>query len=174
MKRAIMIVSGLVQGVGFRYVARNAARRCSLKGKIENLEDETVRIICEGEERDIERFAEAIRAAESPIEVEDIRTEYSEPLGQYKSFKIVLGDMLEELVEGHATGAMYLHDIRGKQDQMLDKQDQMLDKQDQMLDKQNQTVVEIRSLSSDIRSVMDSRFQRLEDEISLIKAKLSI
>ena len=158
MKHAVITVSGLVQGVGFRYMVRGMARRFSLKGKVENMPDETVHITCEGQESDIESLVEAVRNAERPIEVDDVGVDYSEPTGEYANFRIVLGDILQEMVEGHATGAMYLHDIRGKQDQMLDKQDQ--------------TVAEIRSLSSDMHSMMESRFQRLEDEISKIKARL--
>ena len=111
---------------------------------------------------------------EKPIEIDDIQVEYGQPTGKYKGFKIVLGDTCAEIVEGHATGAMYLHDIRGKQDQMLEKQDQMLEKQDQMLEKQDNVISEIRVLSSDVRAMIDTRFQQLEDEITKIKTKLSI
>lgn len=45
-RRADITVSGLVQGVGFRYMVRGAARQCLLKGEVENMEDETVRITC--------------------------------------------------------------------------------------------------------------------------------
>ena len=185
-RRADIIVSGLVQGVGFRYMVRCAARQCRLKGEVENLEDETVRITCEGEERDVVKFIKAVRGAKKPIEIDDVRIEYSEPTGGFKNFRVILGDQLTEMSEGFGTGSAYLSLILDKQDQMLDKQDQMLDKQDQMLDKQDQmldkqdqmldkqdvTTNEIRSLSSSMHDMMDARFQRLEEEISKIKARL--
>ncbi len=181
MDGANITVSGLVQGVGFRYMTRRLAKKHALKGKVENLEDETVRIVCEGKKTNIEGFADAIRRAPEPVEVDDIHIEYVKPTGMYQNFTIVMGDMLKEMVEGHATGAVYLDFILqkqdqmlGKQDQMLGKQDQMLGKQDQMLGKQEETITEIRTLSSSIRNTMDSRFQRLEDEIIKIKTKLSI
>ena len=174
MEHAVITVSGLVTGVGFRYRIRHIARHHKLAGKVENLEDETVRITCEGQEDAIKRLVEDIRNMEKPIEIDDIQVEYGQPTGKYKGFKIVLGDTCAEIVEGHATGAMYLHDIRGKQDQMLEKQDQMLEKQDQMLEKQDNVISEIRVLSSDVRAMIDTRFQQLEDEITKIKTKLSI
>ena len=41
-----------------------------------------------------------------------------------------------------------------------------------MLGKQDVVINEIRSLSSNMHDMMDARFQRLEDEISKIKARL--
>jgi acylphosphatase len=61
-----------------------------------------------------------------------------------------------------------------KQDMMLDKQDMMLDKQDMMLDKQDDTIGEIRGLRQDLKSYMEERFDRLEREIDIIKAKLEM
>ncbi|MDE0089763.1 MAG: acylphosphatase [Thaumarchaeota archaeon] len=164
-RRADMTVSGVVQGVGFRYMARIAARQCLLRGEVENMEDETVRITCEGEEEGIGRFVEAVRGAKKPIEVDDVRVEYSEPTGEFKSFRIVMGDLVTEMSEGFGAGSAYFR-------MMLEKQDLMLEKQDSMLEKQDDTVKEIRSLSSSMHDMMDARFQRLEDEISKIKAKL--
>ena len=153
-----IVVSGLVQGVGFRYMVRSAARQCLLKGEVENLEDDTVRIACEGEERNIVRFVKAVRSAKRPVEVDDVRIEYSEPTGRFKRFRIIVGDQLTEMLEGFGTGSAYLR--------------LMLDKQDMMLDKQDVVINEIRSLSSNMHDMMDARFQRLEDEISKIKARL--
>ena len=164
-RRADIVVSGLVQGVGFRYMIRSAARQCRLKGEVENTGDETVRIACEGEERNIVKFVEAVRSAKKPIEVDDVRIEYSEPAGRFKNFRIIVGDQLTEMSEGFGTGSAYLR-------LMLDKQDLMLDKQDLMLDKQDVVINEIRSLSSNMHDMMDARFQRLEDEIAKIKARL--
>ena len=137
---------------------RSAARQCRLKGEVENMGDETVRIACEGEEGNIARFVEAVRSAKKPIEVDDVRIEYSEPAGRFKNFRIIVGDQLTEMSEGFGTGPAYLR--------------LMLDKQDVMLDKQDVVINEIRSLSSNMHDMMDARFQRLEDEIAKIKARL--
>ena len=120
-RRADMIVSGLVQGVGFRYMVRGAARQCLLRGKVENLEDETVRITCEGEEGDIEKLVEAVRSAEKPIEVDDVHIEYSEPTGGFKNFRIVIRDQLTEMSEGIGASAAYLRMALDKWNRVRDK-----------------------------------------------------
>lgn len=107
-RRADIIVSGWVQGVGFRYMVRGAARQCLLKGEVENMEDDTVRITCEGKERNIVKFVEAVRMAKKPIEVDNVQIEYSEPTGRFKNFRIIMGDYLTELVEGFRTYNAYL------------------------------------------------------------------
>ena len=57
---------------------------------------------------------------------------------------------------------------------MLDKQDQMIDKQDQMIDKQDQTISEIRAIAPSLGEIIDSRFQKLEKDVSEIKSILRI
>ena len=167
MIRATIIVSGTVQGVGFRYVVRNSVKPLTITGHVKNLEDQTVEIIVEGSKKDIQSLVQAIRSAKEPVSVKDVNVTYGEATGEFKSFKIIFGDMVEELVEGLSTGHMLLMTSIGKQDQMLDKQDQMLDKQDQ-------TVTEIRNLSTNMHDMMDIRFNRLEGEIRLIKEKIGI
>ncbi len=169
-----ILVSGIVQGVGFRYLVRHEADNQRIVGHVENLDDGTVLIECEGKREDIEGLVASIRDSKKPVQIRDIDVQYSEDVGRFKVFRIVPGKMENELVEGFATGAMYLRSIDTRQDQMLDKQDQMLDKQDQMLDKQDQTITEIRDLSSGIREMLDSWFERIENDISKIKSKLQI
>ncbi len=72
-----------------------------------------------------------------------------------------------------------------KQDLMLQKQDQMLHKQDQMLERQDQTlaklddlkvsiVEEIRALREDIKTILDKRLSKIEEDIMKIKIKLGM
>jgi len=166
-RAALILVSGTVQGVGLRYAVSDRAIRRGIVGCVENLDDGTVRIECEGEADDIEGLIRSTRDSGEPIRVKDVDVQYSEDAGRFRTFRIVPGDMASEMVKGFATGAMYLSRIDQKQDQMLNKQDQMLNKQDQ-------TVTEIRSLSSNIRDMLDSRFERIENDISQIKSKLQI
>jgi acylphosphatase len=55
MKRITITVSGLVQGVFFRYTTRNVARKLGLKGIVKNMPDGTVYIEAEGEDADLEQ-----------------------------------------------------------------------------------------------------------------------
>ena len=53
MKRVSVIVSGRVQGVGFRYFVEDIAADMKITGWVRNLPDGTVEIDAEGEEDEI-------------------------------------------------------------------------------------------------------------------------
>ena len=55
------LISGRVQGVGFRFFAEAAGRREGLQGWVRNLPDGRVEVVCEGDADAIERFERAIR-----------------------------------------------------------------------------------------------------------------
>ncbi len=114
MRRAEIFVDGDVQGVGYRYWVRRAARKRGLVGSVENLEDGRVRILCEGDEGAIKAFLEDINIQELPIFVENIDYKFSEATGEFKVFKIITGKLEDEMIEGFATGAAYLTVLRGE------------------------------------------------------------
>ena len=102
-------------------MARVAAQKCRLRGEVENLENDTVRITCEGEKRNIDKFVEAIRSAKKPIEVYDVQIEYSEPTGRFKKFTIIMGDQSTEMFEGLITGLAHLRMMLDKQDGVINE-----------------------------------------------------
>lgn len=62
MKRAAVLhVSGVVQGVGFRPFVYRTARRLSLVGYVSNLGDAGVRILVQGNQTDIEQLVDEIQ-----------------------------------------------------------------------------------------------------------------
>jgi acylphosphatase len=77
------LVSGRVQGVGFRYFAADAARREGLSGAVRNLDDGTLEAVAEGEAASMERFERALRQGPSRSRVEHVRVEDIEPLTTY-------------------------------------------------------------------------------------------
>ncbi len=98
-------MEGNVQGVGYRVVVRQIARRNRIRGKVKNLDDGSVEIYCEGEDKDsVLKFIEAIKVKSKDdnaifaINVEEIK-EFWEghegyiPLEEsIKNFKIDYGD----------------------------------------------------------------------------------
>ena len=56
-----IIVTGSVQGVGFRAFATSLARRVGVTGSVMNDEDGSVGIIAEGARKDIDRFVEGLK-----------------------------------------------------------------------------------------------------------------
>ena len=119
-----MIVTGCVQGVGFRFNVQELASQYELKGEIENLKDSNVRITCEGEKDNIKRFIEHIRSMKRPIFVQSIKVDYSEPTNKYVNFTVLFGDMVDEIYEGFSTWNMYWREMLNRYDQMLYKWDQ--------------------------------------------------
>jgi len=64
MKRARLVVSGLVQGVGFRMFVERTAGKLGISGWVRNLPDGTVEIEAQGPETLVEELAR--RAAKGP------------------------------------------------------------------------------------------------------------
>ena len=56
------LVAGRVQGVGFRYFARDAARREGIAGTVQNLDDGRVEVVACGEAEAMTRFEIALAA----------------------------------------------------------------------------------------------------------------
>jgi acylphosphatase len=54
--RLHVLFSGTVQGVGFRYTARNVARRHEVTGFVRNLSDGRVEVVAEGEREEVLNF----------------------------------------------------------------------------------------------------------------------
>ncbi|MFW6376643.1 MAG: carbamoyltransferase HypF [archaeon] len=87
--RAEVIVTGVVQGVGFRpFVYRTAVAR-DLTGTVKNLGDAGVEIVLEGTEADVEDFLTELREDPPPLSrVDSVDVERSEPEG-VETFEIV-------------------------------------------------------------------------------------
>ena len=82
------IVSGRVQGVGFRYFALDAARREGLHGYVTNQDDGTVEVVAEGESESVERFERVVRRGPSRARVEQVMVDEIEPSQGNSGFTI--------------------------------------------------------------------------------------
>ncbi len=81
-------ISGLVQGVGFRFFAQRAAARHQVRGYIKNLADGRVEALIEGEEKSVRDFADDLAAGPNYSRVENIEEIVLEPSGLYSAFRI--------------------------------------------------------------------------------------
>ncbi len=187
MQRAIITVKGRVQRVGYRDFVSDIADKMGITGYAQNLPDgKNVEIIAEAEKKVLEEFLKLLWAKEdSSIRVTKIDVEYQPPKRDHEYFEIIYDDFQKEGFERIGDAVVFLKKIHtgqlemlGKQDQMLGKQDQMLEKQDIMVEKLDHTgkeiVNEIRDLRGDLKSYMDRRFMRIEDEISEIRMKIGM
>ncbi|MBF0493971.1 MAG: acylphosphatase [Candidatus Omnitrophica bacterium] len=88
IKRAEITYSGNVQGVGFRFAARNIAGMFhEISGYVENMSDGSVSVVCEGEQKTVERFIVAIEL-EMAGYIRDVKVLWSDPTGEFNGFKI--------------------------------------------------------------------------------------
>ncbi|MEM4350756.1 MAG: acylphosphatase [Candidatus Nitrosocaldus sp.] len=107
-----LIVRGRVQRVGFRRYVLEHARALGLKGNIRNEDDDSVHIHAQGDDENaFNKFIELIKNAPSPAyvsSVEIIPTQVEE----HKSFKIVYGELGDELQEGFGAMQSVFEDYR--------------------------------------------------------------
>ena len=82
------IISGIVQGVGYRFFAQRAAARHQVTGYVKNLEDGRVEAFVEAPEKSVEAFKHDLNAGPSFSNVEHIEEIVLEPTGLYSSFRI--------------------------------------------------------------------------------------
>ena len=85
--RAHFYVTGIVQGVGYRYFAIRKANAYGITGFAKNLIDGRVEIIAEGDQRLIEQFIKDLRIGPISAHVTDIRIEWDVPTFEFKGFQ---------------------------------------------------------------------------------------
>jgi acylphosphatase len=81
-------ISGLVQGVGFRFFTQRAAARHQVLGYVRNLKDGRVETYAEGSPETVEAFKQDLTAGPTYAVVEEIEEIVLEPNGLYSSFRI--------------------------------------------------------------------------------------
>lgn len=77
------LISGRVQGVGFRFFAEAAGRREGLQGAVRNLPDGSVEAVCEGPGDAMARFELAIRQGPPGARVDEV-TVQTIPIGLHE------------------------------------------------------------------------------------------
>jgi acylphosphatase len=82
------LISGRVQGVGFRFFAAAAARREGVHGWVRKLPDGRVEAAAEGESEAVERFERAVRQGPRGARVEDVEVDDDLPAGRETGFDI--------------------------------------------------------------------------------------
>lgn len=81
------VVSGRVQGVGFRFFAERAAKKAGVVGWVRNLPDGRVETVVEGSDDAVERYLGELRKGPLGSRVTDVAVEDRQP-GNFESFEI--------------------------------------------------------------------------------------
>ena len=87
-KRLQAVIHGHVQGVSFRYYARQRARALGLVGWVRNRDDGTVEVLAEGEEENLRRFLSWLHAGPSLAHVMRVETTWAQVKGDHISFEV--------------------------------------------------------------------------------------
>jgi acylphosphatase len=82
------LISGRVQGVGFRYFTQDTATRENIHGSVRNLSDGRVEAEAEGDADAMERFERALRHGPPGARVEQIEIEHTVPGGRDTGFTV--------------------------------------------------------------------------------------
>ena len=82
------LISGRVQGVGFRYFVQRSSAKHQVRGYVRNLDDGRVEVLAEGNPKAVEDFRHDLAAGSTHSRVGEIEEIVLEPSGLYSSFRI--------------------------------------------------------------------------------------
>jgi acylphosphatase len=82
------LISGEVQGVGYRFFAQRAAARHQIVGYVRNLPDGRVEALAEGMAEAVEAFRHDLATGPAFSSVENVEEINLDPTGHYFSFRI--------------------------------------------------------------------------------------
>ena len=90
MKRCRMHIyyAGRVQGVGFRYTAKNVATGYEVTGIVRNLSDGRVELLAEGLKDELEAFQQGIRESGLGSFISNEELRWEDPNGEFRGFEI--------------------------------------------------------------------------------------
>ena len=86
--RLHLVITGYVQGVGFRYSARHEANSLGLNGWVRNTSDGSVEAVVEGGPDAVRSFVSWARSGPSGASVQSVETDEEAPRGE-RSFQIL-------------------------------------------------------------------------------------
>ncbi len=88
LSRARIIVSGSVQGVGYRYFVTDQAKPLGLAGFVKNLPDGTVEVVVEGDKGRLEEFISILKAGSYSASVRHLKVSWENPTLEFQNFNI--------------------------------------------------------------------------------------
>jgi acylphosphatase len=171
MKIKTKIIGNKVHDVGYRvFLLRKALELGIERFNAYNTKENGVQVLIsflDGDNDQILTFQDQVQNDKPEnAEVSDIIFE------DYVGYVIGIVDYMHLIqVEQLSKGIPAILSIDRKQDRKLEKQDQMLEKQDQT---RTEISSEIRELRWDLRSYLDEKLLKIENDIFQIKAKIGL
>jgi acylphosphatase len=173
-KRAEIIIYGRVQKAGFRDFIDETAFNLNLNGYVRNLEDGTVKVVCEGGEDLISEFLDKINIVQYPIRVTSIEITYKEPTGEYKSFEIIRDeDLTAAVYEKMDVAVKYMREMNSNLGNKIDQNNaEIRDMNSNLGNKIDQNNAEIRDMNSNLGNKIDQNNTEIRDMNSNLGQKL--
>ena len=88
LRRVHLLITGYVQGVGFRYAAQRRAQALGLHGWVRNTSDGAVEAAIEGSGAAVDELVDWARSGPSGASVESIQSDEETPRGE-RGFRIL-------------------------------------------------------------------------------------
>lgn len=82
------IVTGIVQGVNFRWFTQRRAADLGLVGYVRNRPDGSVEFVAEGRRDALEQLLDVVRVGPASAVVENVEVQWGTPTGEYHRFEI--------------------------------------------------------------------------------------
>jgi acylphosphatase len=86
--RLHLVISGRVQGVGFRFSAYDEAKDLALAGWVRNLSNGDVEIVAEGSRENLQMLAAWAHLGPSSAHVTQVREDWLDSTGEFTDFRI--------------------------------------------------------------------------------------
>ena len=88
LARLHAIVSGMVQGVNFRYYTARQAEALGVTGWVANRWDGTVEVVAEGTRAELESLLDWLGHGPPSARVEGVESTWEKPTGEYDAFRV--------------------------------------------------------------------------------------
>jgi acylphosphatase len=89
IKQVHLIISGDVQGVGFRAWTKHQARKLELVGWVKNREDKTVEVVAEGEKEVLEELIKRCQHGPEVAWVSRVDVAWQQGSGEFVGFEVL-------------------------------------------------------------------------------------
>lgn len=87
-RRLTARITGMVQGVGFRYWTARKADELALKGTVRNEHDGSVMLVAEGADPDLAHLVAWLQSKGAPGRVDDVDINLGDATGEFTDFRI--------------------------------------------------------------------------------------
>ncbi len=82
------VITGIVQGVAFRYYTQREAEKLGIKGWVRNLSDGSVELEAQGPKENLEALLSWCKQGPPSASVDEVLTRWEEPSKEFPSFVI--------------------------------------------------------------------------------------